>query len=283
MQIGVHLRGGGNLTDHRSLNIAKGLEALGHKVVYRGRGEGATGDDLTVQTGFARSVALLSSIEQEIPYLVMEAPFWRHIDIFANSSWGFNGLAGGAFRHDPKESLRPKPELLPPKTKGTTLIIGQKPTDHSLRGEDHGKWLKEKFLQYPDADFRPHPLMVPLASLLDLQLDLQNRRTVISYNSTVGTEALIAGCCSTPEHYGSMAYNVTDRAEWLHKLSWGQFSHEEYQDPAVAEYVLEGYSEALSRAEAGKQEIPREKADGQAICERYNRDILCHAAPKRAR
>lgn len=282
MDISVHLRGGHNLTDLRTLPIAAGLEALGHRVSFRGREEGAAGDDLVIQTGFARTQALLSAIEQEIPYLVMEAPFWRHIDINATSSWGYNGLAGGAFRHAPLMEPRGHPELQELHTEGNTLIIGQKPTDHSLRGADHGKWLKAKFEQYPDAIFRPHPLMVLAGTSPPLDDALRAAGTVISYTSTVGVEALIAGCTSAPEHRGSMAYNVSDRAEWLHRLSYGQFTHEEYNDPRVAEYVLEGYSEALARAEQGLQEIPRGKQDGQLIQRRYYRDILSNTASERA-
>lgn len=282
MQIGVFLRGAGNLTDPRSLCIAKGLEALGHQVSYHGRGEGAESLDLVIQTGFGRTSALLSAIEQEIPYLVMEAPFWRDIDIFATSSWGYNGLAGGAFRHGAESAPRPHPRLMALKEHGNTLIIGQKPTDHSLRGNDHGKWLKEKFAEYPDAIFRPHPLMVPDDQSSPLHEALSSCRTCISYNSTVGAEALISGCVSTPDHWGSMAYDVQDRVKWLHKLSYGQYSHEEYHDPAVAAYVLEGYEEALSRAEQGLQEIPRGKVDGQVIQQRYHRDVVSRTTPKRA-
>lgn len=249
--------------------------------MYRGREEGAEGADLVIQTGFARTSALLDAIEQEIPYLIMEAPFWRDLDIHGNSSWGYNGLAGGAYRHDPLENPRPKPVLQPPH-EGNTLIIGQTPTDHQIRGEDHGRWLRDKFREYPEAIFRPHPLMVPDGENPSLELALAESGTVISYNSTVGTEALIAGANSSPEHWGSMAYQVTDRVSWLHKLSYGQFSHEEYHDPKVAAYVLDGYSEALARAEAGKQEIPRGKVNGQAICRRYDRDILCRTTQERA-
>ena len=161
MKIAVALRDGPNLTNPRSECLIGPLEAEGHEVKRIGRGEVVKGADLLIQTGFAGSRALKSMIDQRLPYIIMEAPFWRdYYDVHASSSWGYNGLAGGAWAPSPPDEERPKPELKPMKAgTGPTIIIGQKPTDHSLRGSDHVKWILDVRSEVPEADFRPHPLM----------------------------------------------------------------------------------------------------------------------------
>lgn len=271
-KVSFHLRTGGNNTNMRSESLLEAFEAYGVKCVRAGRDEAVTGSELVVQTGFAASHALRTAIDKEIPYIIMEAPFWRHIDVMANSSWGYNGLAGCAWRPIPPDTPREKPTLQPMKTEGNTLIIGQKPTDHSLRGSDHVEWLLRKFEQYPDADFRPHPLMVSHGTLQPLPEALQRAKRVITFTSTVGAEALIDGSESRPENAGSIAFGVTDRERWLHALSWAQAAHTDMG--SLAEYILSGYEEARGRASNGLVETPRERVDGQAICQRYYQHII---------
>jgi hypothetical protein len=253
----------------RSESLAEAFEAHGIPTVRVGRDMTVTDSELVVQTGFGPSVALRDAIERRIPYIVMEAPFWRHIDVFKTSSWGYNGLAGGAWRPTPPDEPRDHPPLQPMKTEGKTLIIGQKPTDHSLRGADHVEWILRKQQEYPEAVFRPHPLMVAHDALPPIAQELSETYRCITYTSTVGAEALIAGAVSEPEHPGSCAYGVEDREAWIHGLSWGQAKHTEMLQ--VVPYILSGYEEALERAKSGLVESPREKVDGASICQRYYR------------
>lgn len=279
MHIAVHLRGGRNLTNVRSEAIAQGMEAAGHKVTFYERCvPSARTDDLTVQTGFGRTPAIMEAIERGKPYLIMEAPFWRGDgNVHTTSSFGYNGLAGGAFRPAAPSSERPHPPLRSLKTEGSTIIFGQKPTDHSLRGHNHARWITAKITEHPGAEFRPHPLMVPEGSLETLESALERCLHAITFSSTVGAEALINGCISLPECPGSTAYQVTDRESWIHELSWGQFSHLELISEEVANHVLSGFAEGRERARDGLQEIPREKLDGTAIQREYNRTLLCQA------
>lgn len=272
MQISVHLRGGDNLTDMRSLAIAKGLSYLSHTVQLKTRAENADGADLVIQTGFGRSVALLSAIEQEIPYLIMEAPSFRGFyDVSLASVFTYNGLQNGGTRPEPLSEVRRSPTLKDIQKGGPTLILAQKPTDHSLRGSDHISWLEEVVDEFPDAQFRHHPIMVPedYQESIDAALNVCGR--TISYTSTAAVDSLIAGCKTICRHPSNEAYKVTDREEWLHKLSWCNFTHQEYETDEVAAYVLNGYDEALADAEIGKQEIPRERVNGSAVCQRYYR------------
>lgn len=292
MKIAVHLRHADNQTNMRSLALAKGLNALGqHSVVEAKRDERVPNSDLVIQTGFARSVALTDAIERRIPYLIMETPVFRgQTSIMDHSSFTYNGLAGGGTRATPLEATRPSPTVRQPKNvdneyvwgdeeypqgrPGKTLIIGQKPTDHSLRGHDHVKWILQKFDEYPDADFRHHPLMVDENSQEPLKAVLPKYDTVITFNSTAGIDALIQGCNVVAEHEGSEVYDMEGasyytRMERIHELSYAQFSHSELNEPSVAEYILSGYDVARYLAADGHVEHPREKVDGSLVCKRY--------------
>ncbi len=109
----------------------------------------------------------------------------------------------------------------------------------------------------------------PLSSVLD------RCRRAITYTSTVGAEALIAGCISNPEGEGSVAFGIDrwSRAQWLHDLSWKQFRHEEYKDKNIAGWIMSGYDEARERAKDGLLEHPREKLDRNIDCLRYYKEF----------
>ena len=266
MKVVVGLRPLPNKTNMRSEALATALESAGHKVVRQERGEQVKGD-LYIQTGFARSTALVSAIESQTPYIIMEASPFRDWDINEYSSWGYNGLQGGAWKPPAPEGERPKPELQPMHD-GPQLIIGQKPTDHSLRGSDHVDWICRKRLALPEADFRPHPLMVLEGTQEPISVALQRYGEVFTYSSTAGVGAVVAGCKTHADSEQSLLRHFRgDRAEFLHTLSWHQASHDTYNE--LVPYIIGGYEEARDRIEAGLCEIPRERVDGAAICKQY--------------
>lgn len=272
MKIAVHLRPGENRTNDRLYGLTEGFQRLGHTTLYAERICPVTDSDLVVQVGFARTNALLDAIEREIPYIIVEAPFWRdYYDTHDASSWGYNGLAGGAWAPPPPHEFRRKPPLLPLKTGDKTLIIGQKPTDHSLRGSDHVQWIVAARNNLPDADFRPHPLMVPPGSLLCIYDELRRYDQVVTFTSTVAVEALRDGLKVVADHRYNLAFGVDDREAWHHTLSWRQSENDTLGE--LAPYILSGYEEARERAERGLVEIPRHKVDPQAIDRRYYQEI----------
>ena len=249
---------------------------MGHSVESIDRNQDAD-CDLLIQTGFAGTRALLSQIDKLKPYIIMEAPFFREGGALAtHSSWGYNGLQGGAYRPTPPEETRwhPTPRELPEEAT-KDLIVGQKPTDHSLRGSDHVEWILSKRLLLPEADFRPHPLMEPSNTMVSIESALRLYRRVFIYTSTVGVDALLAGCEVHASNGCSLVGVEGDertREEILHDLSWGQASHLRYNE--LGEHILRGYGEARENARRGLFERPRGKIDGAAICEQYYRCIV---------
>ena len=273
MKCVIGLRTGGNLTNMRSEALSEALRSAGHSIEHIDRSSGIkAGADLYVQSGFASSPALLSAIDQGIPYIIMEAPVFRCYDLMTHSSWGYGGLQGGAWHPPSPEGERPKPELKPLHG-GGKLIIGQKPTDHSLRGSDHVKWIVEKRASLPEADFRPHPLMVLEDSQETISVALQRYGEVFTYSSAVGVDAVVAGCKAYADSEHSLLRHLQGtREDFIHELSWWQAPHSDYS--SLTGHILSGYEEALHRAQIGDIEIPRGKIDGQVIQRKYDRLVL---------
>jgi hypothetical protein len=202
----------------------------------------------------------------------MELPHWRPDLEYTTgtASFGYNGLGGGAWHPPIPLSSRPKPVLQPLKTSGETIIFAQKPNDHSLRGHNHVRWVERMQRIFPEATLRHHPIMMqgkpePLAAVLD------RTHVAITYTSTVGVEAKIAGCVSYPTSPLSMASNVTNRGKWLHELSWKQFSFAELETREIAGWIFSGYEEAAERAAKRMQETPRSKIDNTQMLKYHQR------------
>lgn len=135
------------------------------------------------------------------------------------------------------------------------LLIGQVPGDASLYGLTEGfqEWAKTTTLYLLSKGYcvryRPHPLVrrsglhfcPPHASLSysDLiQDDLKGAALCVTYNSTSGVEAVLAGVPTVTMDEGAMAWPVAshsiaepivrpDREKWAHDLAWSQWSLEE--------------------------------------------------------
>ena len=264
MKVAVHVRGGPNQTNFRAEAVAQAFE--GHKIVRVDRSQVVKDADLVIQTGFNGTSALRDAIERGIPYIIAElSPFRTMHDEKVHVSWGYGGLAGGAWRPEPDEE-RETPRKAPRKETGDTLIIGQVPNDHSLRGSDHTEWLLRKREEYPEGRIRHHPkLVTPQDTIEDA---LSNIKRVITFTSTVAVDARYAGCEVGIEGPGGWGI-LNDQ-----QLAWSVFSVDEYASPQTSHYLRKGYEQALDRAQAGLQEHPRNKVDGRALCEQYYQRLL---------
>lgn len=119
------------------------------------------------------------------------------------------------------------------------LIMGQVPGDASLQGRDLSGWYAEqaaKDWRMP-VYFRPHPLAYKRAAVHsvdgaktlagDLSDALERAAWVVTFNSNAGVDALLAGKATHVDDEGSMAWNVTNREQWAHRLAWRQWSMDE--------------------------------------------------------
>ena len=275
MNVVVALRTGENKTNVRSESIARGLELAGCKITTINRTESLPkGTDLVLQTGFGKTRPLVEAIENHIPYLLAEAPAIRHdprISTMDWSSFSYNGLLGGGYAPPAPYGEVWKPELKPMRSQnGSTIITLQVPNDHSLRGMDINAWAREQLVKYPDAELRPHPLMVPyeIESLDDMYA---RAGMVVASTSTQGCEALYLGIPVDITDRRSLAYDVKDREQWAHELSWRHAPHDALATERWGKHVLSGYEIAKVRAQKGIQEFPRDK---QKKVSAYDADIM---------
>jgi hypothetical protein len=192
------------------------------------------------------------------PILVMERGHLQ--DRMVWTSCGWNGLGrratyaavddgGVRFREYWGALMQPWREA----RAGTALILGQCPGDAALHGTDLVAWATRCASVLAksgwDVVFRPHPLQVrrglaqcpPDARLsrnADIGDDLKDAAVAVTFNSTAGVEAILAGVPVVAMDEGSMAWDVAghgfaeigrkpDRTEWAHRLAWCQFSEGE--------------------------------------------------------
>lgn len=187
--------------------------------------------------------------------LVMERGYLG--DRFAWTSLGWNGLNGRArfpFNPDPSRFRRYFGDQMKPwrKAGDYALLIGQVPGDASLSGQDLTGWYRATAVAAARAyglpvAFRRHPKAVekgvrqtvPGTRLLEGELAdaLAGAAVVLTFNSNVGVDAVMAGCPVVAVDRGSMAWDVAahkigeftypDREDWGTKLAWCQWTIDE--------------------------------------------------------
>jgi hypothetical protein len=258
-QIAAYVRTNESRTNERVTHFG---EALGARFSSR---ETPIECDLAIQAGFQISPAMADAMERGVPIIILENPVWHYGDKPSTYTWGYNGLnnlgTGSPCAH--RES-RPHPEVRPWKDykSGSWTIFGQVEHDKALRGADINAWIKRVWDLFPSADFREHPVMLDASEMAvqeDFDSCLERTSLAITFNSTVGAQAVIAGIPTIAEHAGAWAYDVSsradgpirtpDRREWLHELSW---RHWNTSDDLDVEYILSGYEAARAAAQRGE-------------------------------
>ena len=210
--------------------------------------------DLAVFWGYGPKNELIR--EQQIKagrhYLVMEAGFFN--DRFLHCSLGFDGLNGQAdfLNHSsPSDRWLASRSILKEWNPGGDyyLLIGQIAGDNSCNHVDLKKWYAEviKATDFPVV-FRAHPLdhsgYVPdgvAFSNNSLEQDMGGAVAVITFSSTVGVDALLAGKPTVAYDPISMVYNYVshriqltsliepNRQQWAYDLAYAQWSKEEIE------------------------------------------------------
>lgn len=142
----------------------------------------------------------------------------------------------------------------------TALVLGQVPNDtqHQLSMETLAGWLSEKASYYAALGYkviyRPHPKFLHMrvigwherSTAKSISDDLSKASIVVTYNSTGGVEALVAGVpvdCDSSAHYHGVSDLKNRKAlmTHLHKLAWTQWTCEELRSGMPIEYTLDKY------------------------------------------
>lgn len=134
---------------------------------------------------------------------------------------------------------------------GQCVVIGQLPRDTQVQDVDHIAWCQNTVAQYQriyrPVSFRPHPRCEDPTiygideKLLDkgnLKETLNGARCVVTWNSTTGVDALLAGVPVVAMDEGSISWPMAshtleeplrtpDRHEWLASLGYSQWTPDE--------------------------------------------------------
>ena len=258
MRIRGYIRGNGATSDRRVRDF---IDAMGGSISPRDGPD--TSCDLAVQAGYKTTPALTDAMDRGIPFIILENPVWGRKDDYY--TWAYNGLNGLGFTGNTVGlPHRECPDLLPWREwdSGETVIYGQVEHDRALRGLDIYEWVERIQDILPHSVFREHPGMVDsrFNDVEPLEDVLLRTSLAVTYSSTVGAEAVIAGIPTISMCAGSLAYAVSshtlsdtpitpDRSEWIQTLAWRHIG-----DPSTipTQHILGAYDEARSRAEAGQ-------------------------------
>jgi len=263
MKIAAYLRPNESRTNERIHHFGM---ALGAELTYR---DNPIADcDLAISAGFQIHPGMRDAMVRGIPIIVLETPVWHYGDKHASYTWAYNGLHGLGYTPEACPTLiRPHPELGVWRdwNSGRVTIFGQVENDKALRGSDHSKWIKSVQDVLPQAELREHPIMINMHSpewedMEPFEECLAATSLAVTYTSTTGSEAVIAGIPTIAVHPGSLAYDVAshtlseapvtpDRDEWIRKLSLRHWTVGETVD---VDYILSGYEEARQVAEQGE-------------------------------
>jgi len=170
---------------------------------------------------------------------------------------GWNGFAGYAdFKSAGKSIDRWNSFNVPCKPwrrddRGKCVVIGQLPRDTQVQDVDHMAWCRNTVAHcqriYRHVSFRPHPRCEDPAmygidkKLLDtgkLKNTLNGARCVVTWNSTTGVDAVLAGVPVVAMDEGSISWPMAshtlkeplrtpDREQWLAGLGYSQWTMRE--------------------------------------------------------
>ena len=225
--------------------------------------------DLAIHWGFKPSDALTFTIENNIPFIILENPVWG--DRYSTFTWAYNGLNGlGTTPSAEGLPSRYKPDMKPWKDHGEITIFGQVPGDRALYGLDINEWVDSVAGVLPGSHIRRHPCMVDQNHVKQEPLAECLARTglAVTYSSTVGAEAVIQGIPTISMHEGSLAYPVSthslsdaprpfNRDKWLHELS---YRHISIGEDVPVDYILGGYDDIREVCE-GPKEVQRDEQE----------------------
>lgn len=254
----------GHQSEHAEA-LKKGLKQVGHhgRIAIHGQ---RINTKLTACWGW-RLGARLRSEGHEV--LVMERGYIG--DRFSYTSLGWNGLNGYASfpeyeQTDDKRLQDMKVELLPWKNEGEySLILGQVPSDASLRGIDlcplYRKWASElRQANGLPVFFRPHPDVLRRGIRQDvegaptlggsLQEAFSKAITCMAFNSNSTVDSVLNGIPTIATDEGAMAWDMCghhagetkkpDREAWLRKLSYTQWAMSEIESGFPLVKLMEG-------------------------------------------
>lgn len=136
---------------------------------------------------------------------------------------------------------------------GYMLLCGQVPGDaaHGMQAGAYIDWLRDVISQYPDAVYRPHPRGgVDLPGIESdgrpLAESLAGARLVVTWNSNVGHEALLAGIpvvahgeAAYAELTGEQLPTIEQRRAYFCRAAYGQWTLDEMRSGVCQRFLID--------------------------------------------
>lgn len=265
MRAVVHVNNTAHQGEHAAW-MKRGLERHGFRVMFAhwDRPEPA---ELVVVWGWKQANVTRAALRAGAPILVAER---GHLpDRMKWTSCGLNGLGNRAVYAKVEDGgarwRRNFGHLEQPwSDRGDhTLVCGQVRGDAALYGCDFHAWAQRATdglrAKGHHVVYRPHPLSLRLqndrwhprgARLSEAPLaeDLARASLVVTYNSTVGVETVLAGVPTVTCDAGAMAWDVTthdidaapvrpERADWAHRMAWTSWLRAEIEAGDMWEHL----------------------------------------------
>jgi len=242
----------------KALPLTEGYRSCDVMVVF-GRGKFA------VPQSWNRYDVLRQHVAFGRPYILLEKGFVKRDEYFHVGWNGHNNYAD--FRNADSPSDRWEKlgvPLQPWRSHGRVILLcGQVPWDSTVEHTDHVRWLTETYkrlvhLSDTPVMFRAHPKSPPRSEFFipgsgdtfTLDEDLERARSVVAYNSTVATDAIIAGVPAFVQNDGSMAWPVANRdilqidvpvrpprEQWAANLAYAQWTLAEMESGECWEHL----------------------------------------------
>lgn len=229
------------------------------------------GTELVVQWGFKPTRALVSAMQEGIPYVIVDLGYFDH-DRYGTFSISINGFHGTSMSTVDLSNRKPRPVLdirdwQPEGDK--VIVLGQMPLDQSLRGQDIDAWMGRAASEAVEVfklpvQKRPHPKMLnPWEPRMPaLENTFEGTHCYISWTSTAAIQTIAAGIPTVCQHPGSMCTKVSTsridrvrvpgRHHWMQDLSNRQYGfNSEAELKACAEHIRIQYDAAKYGAEQG--------------------------------
>lgn len=267
--------------------LAQGLALAGHEVVHRSptyyRGE-VENVDLVVVKGMRDGAAVVAGYAS-VPALVVDWGYLKRVNSPEEAADGYWQVGAGGLNRIPDadcpsdrfDALGLEVVEQGGDPNGYVLVCGQVPGDAAL-GQDsstHRQWLREQLKAYDDAVYRPHPrggIAVPglVGNTRPLADALAGARLVVTYNSNVGHDALLAGVpvvahgpAAYAELSGETLPSLGARKAYFNRVAYGQWTLSEmasgeaievWQNGPKAEAVRETAEDRHDNASTDDQE-----------------------------
>lgn len=248
--------------------MAAGLARHGITPIF-GEFDVHQGGDVAVVWGWRQASVIRSCKEAGQPILVMERGHLGDRMFWTSVGWGGLGRRGTYADGKDGGDRFWQHFQISQETAGNkyVLVCGQVEGDAALGAQNPltwARWVAGKLRERGhDVVYRPHPVIrrigdewcpdtARLSTNEDLAEDLRGARACVTFNSTAGVEAALAGYPVVAMDEGSMAWPVashgphesfriperSEREAWAHRLAWTQFSPDEIRSGFAWEAVF---------------------------------------------